>query len=88
MAAPEAPVDGSESLAGLRRGTGAAVTGFAPGTPPAVAGRLFDLGFRPGIAVDCLRRAPLGSPAVYRVGETDICLRRREAAHIRVESLR
>lgn len=88
MTVPEALVDGSESLAGLRRGASAAVTGIVPGTPPALARRLFDLGFRPGITVDCLRRAPLGSPTVYRVGETDICLRRGEAAHIRVEFLR
>jgi ferrous iron transport protein A len=72
-------------LPGLRRGGQARIVAIDANAPAAVSRRLYDLGFRPGTAVDCLHRAPLGNPTVYRIGESDICLRRAEAAHIQVE---
>lgn len=60
------------------------VTGFCEGASPQVAQRLHDLGFRVGVTVTCLRRAPLGSPLMFRVCDTDVCLRKQQAALIAV----
>lgn len=51
---------------------------------PALERRLADLGLVPGAAVDVLRRAPLGDPVVYRVCDYELCLRRAQAAHVRI----
>ncbi len=53
-------------------------------TPGAVGRRLFDLGFQPDALVRCRRRAPLGDPRIYEVADSQLCLRQREAAGIRV----
>ncbi|NTW41364.1 MAG: ferrous iron transport protein A [Cellulomonadaceae bacterium] len=71
-------------LSALRRGQTARIVGVAPGV--AAAPRLRDLGLRAGVEVTCLRRAPLGSPTMYRIGESDLCLRTAEAAHVLVVS--
>jgi ferrous iron transport protein A len=44
-----------------------------------VVSRLAQLGFRSTAQVDVIRRAPLGDPTIYRVQDTELCLRRREA---------
>lgn len=62
-------------MSALRRGDVARVSGLDPDLDAAVRRRLLDLGFVCDAAVQCLRRAPLGSPTVYRIGETDLCLR-------------
>lgn len=49
-----------------------------------VARRLADLGLRPGITVECLRRAPLGDPSVFELCGYQLCLRRSESARVRV----
>jgi Fe2+ transport system protein FeoA len=49
--------------------------------------RLLDLGFVPGTEVRSLRRAPLGDPSLYELRGTRLCLRRGEAARIRVRPL-
>jgi ferrous iron transport protein A len=54
------------------------------GAPPEVANRLRQLGFRPAANVEVIRRAPLGDPTIYRVQDTELCLRRREARLIEV----
>jgi len=69
----------------LRKGDGARVTGLDPDLPAVVSRRLLDLGFVPDTEVRCLRRAPLGSPTVYRVGETELCLRRSLSDRVFVE---
>jgi ferrous iron transport protein A len=74
--------DQSESvivLAQLRPGQRATVVDTVPKAPPAVASRLGQLGFRSKAQVDVIRRAPLGDPTIYRVQDTELCLRRREA---------
>jgi ferrous iron transport protein A len=53
--------------------------------PPALARRFEALGFLPATEVSCRRRAPLGDPRVYELRGTQLCLRRSEAARIRVE---
>lgn len=74
-------------LADLAPGRRAVITGAAPHTPDAVAKRLRQLGFREMADVDVIRRAPLGDPTIYRVQDTELCLRRREASLIEIDVL-
>jgi len=71
-------------LAELVPGQRATIVGLAPAASSVVAGRLRQLGFRPASEVEVIRRAPLGDPTVYRVQDTELCLRRREARLIEV----
>ncbi|MGB6207211.1 FeoA family protein [Mycobacterium sp.] len=66
-------------LAQLPPGRRATVVGTLPHTTAVVANRLGQLGFRVSAQVDVIRRAPLGDPTIYRVQDTELCLRRREA---------
>ena len=65
-----------DTLSTMRAGQQATVAGICEDCDTAVRCRLRDLGFTAGTPVTCVRRAPLGSPVVYRIGETDLCLRR------------
>jgi len=69
----------------LPRGAPAVIEAMATDGP--LAQRLADLGFLPGTRVAMIRRAPLGDPAVYEIRGTQLCLRRSEAAGIRVRRL-
>ncbi|OBA58270.1 iron transporter FeoA [Mycobacterium sp. 1100029.7] len=71
-------------LAQLNPGARATIVGVAPAASTAVAGRLRQLGFRPASDVEVIRRAPMGDPTIYRVQDTELCLRRREARLIEV----
>jgi ferrous iron transport protein A len=71
-------------LAQLSPGERATIVGVAPAASSVVAGRLRQLGFRPASNVEVIRRAPLGDPTIYRVQDTELCLRRREARLIEV----
>ncbi|WP_249025637.1 FeoA family protein [Mycobacterium celatum] len=71
-------------LAQLAPGQRATVVGMMPQANAAVADRLWQLGFRPTARVDVVRRAPLGDPTIYRVQDTELCIRRREARLIQV----
>ncbi|KAA8969204.1 FeoA family protein [Mycobacterium sp.] len=71
-------------LAELTPGQQATVVGVTSNASPAVARRLWQLGFRPDVRVVVLRRAPLSDPTVYRVQDTDLCIRQREALLIEV----
>lgn len=71
-------------LAQLPPGGRATVVGTVPQANSAVASRLAQLGFRSMAKVDVIRRAPLGDPTIYRVQDTELCLRRREAQLIAV----
>jgi ferrous iron transport protein A len=71
-------------LAQLPPGGRATVVGTAAQATSALASRLNQLGFRPKAQVDVIRRAPLGDPTIYRVQDTELCLRRREAQLIEV----
>ncbi len=46
--------------------------------------RLQALGFRTGQMLEVIRKAPFAGPIQVRLGTTDIVLRLREAANIRV----
>ncbi|GMA41300.1 FeoA family protein [Mobilicoccus caccae] len=78
-----ASVEGT--LAAVPAGSRVVVTGVGGDLEPAAARRLVDLGFAPGASVEVLRRAPLGDPTIFRVADTEIALRRRHAAAIRVD---
>ena len=53
--------------------------GTLPQATSVIASRLGQLGFRATAQVDVIRRAPLGDPTIYRIQDTELCLRRREA---------
>lgn len=69
----------------LRRGGLARVVGLHPDLPRSVSRRLADLGFTADTEIECVCRAPLGSPTIYRVGESRLCLRRGLCEGILVE---
>ena len=56
--------------------------------PPEQSRTLTRLGLVPGTEVLCLRRLPLGDPAVYRWRGTDLALRRREASRVEMRKQR
>jgi ferrous iron transport protein A len=72
----------------LRRGALARVVGLDPTLPRSVSRRLADLGFTADTEIECVCRAPLGSPTIYRVGESRLCLRRGLCEGILVEVTR
>lgn len=72
----------------LRRGATARVVGLDPALPRSVSRRLADLGFTADTEIECVCRAPLGSPTIYRVGESRLCLRRGLCEGILVEVTR
>ena len=71
-------------LAKLSPGRRATIVGTVPQASPVLTSRLVQLGFRATAQVDVIRRAPLGDPTIYRVQDTELCLRRREAQLIEV----
>jgi ferrous iron transport protein A len=84
---PQGARDQSDSvivLAQLTPGNRATVVGTVAKANPAIVKRLGQLGFRAKAHVDVIRRAPLGDPTIYRVHDTELCLRRREAQLIEV----
>ena len=76
------------TLADLRRGQCARVVGFGDTVEPCVARRLFDLGLAPGMEITMVRRAPLGDPVIYRVGDCEIALRRSQSRCVGVAPVR
>jgi ferrous iron transport protein A len=79
-------LDSATVLAQLAPGERATIVGVAPAASTEVAGRLRQLGFRPASDVEVIRRAPMGDPTIYRVQDTELCLRRREAQLIEVSA--
>lgn len=49
--------------------------------------RMLDMGFVPGAEVTVMRKAPLGDPIEYRVKDTAVALRQKDACSILVEEL-
>ena len=49
-----------------------------------VGRRLMDLGLLPDTPIRALRRSPLGDPSVYELRGYRLCLRRADAATIRI----
>ena len=74
-------------LAELAPGQQATIVGMARHATTEVANRLRQLGFRSSATITVIRRAPLGDPTIYRVQDTELCLRRTEAQLIEVAPL-
>jgi ferrous iron transport protein A len=70
-----APGTAAMTLADLDRGQRAIVLGYSDAVAPSTARRLFDLGLVPGVEVTMIRRAPLGDPVIFGVGDYEIALR-------------
>ena len=77
----------------LEDGVGVRLSSLAPGRCATVLGvdsstpegrRLLELGFLPETKIRVGRRAPLGDPIAFHLRGGQICLRRSEAALIRV----
>ena len=66
----------------LRAGTEGIVTEVDDSGP--AGRRLLDLGLLPDTRVRAVRRAPLGDPVAFELRGYVLCLRRSEAARIRV----
>jgi len=73
------------TLADLKPGTSATVSGFA-GTDP-IAARLMQMGMLDGIEVTVVRRAPAGDPIEVAFGGTRMSLRNREARLVLVTTV-
>jgi ferrous iron transport protein A len=89
--APGAALDSHENLADITH-----LDNLPPGLAATVChlhgsieltARLRALGIKPGRRVQVIRRAPLSGPLQVRAGQTDIILRRHEAAGIHVNPL-
>jgi ferrous iron transport protein A len=78
----------AHTLADLRPGQRATITCYGSEVEASTSRRLFDLGLVPGTEVQMVRRAPLGDPAIFRVGDYEIALRRSQSAGIHVETIR
>lgn len=85
-ASPASDPGGGVPLASLATGDRARVLAVDSSTPG--GRRLLDLGFVPGTEVAIVRRAPLGDPIAFYLRGYQICLRRSEAARIRVGAVR
>jgi len=74
--------DVSVPLSSLAAGCRATVIDVDASTPE--GHRLLELGFLPETEIRVVRRAPLGDPIAFYLRGGQICLRRSEAARIRV----
>lgn len=72
------------TLADLTSGQSACIVDICADSDPAIARRMFDLGFAPGVQVEMLRRAPMADPVVFRIAGYEIALRRAQARCIQV----
>jgi ferrous iron transport protein A len=74
-----------DTLDQIPNGRFVSVIGVAGDDP--IARRLNDLGVRPGVEIEVLRRAPLGDPTVYELCGYQLCLRRSESERVKVSLL-
>ena len=69
-----------QTLATLRQGETAILDQLE--LPDALAHRLMQLGFIPGVEVEAAHQAPGGDPRVYRVDGSEIALRQETAKRL------
>lgn len=60
------------------------VAGFAADSDLAISRRLFDLGFAVGTPVQLVRKAPMGDPLMFKVADSEMLLRARDACCVLV----
>ena len=75
----------TRSLATLEPGAEAVVVDVEQTGP--ISRRLLDLGLLPDTPIKMVRRAPLGDPSVYELRGYRLCLRRVDAARVRVRPI-
>lgn len=85
MNAPLPTLPGTQTLD--RHAAGSQVQVLAVGGALAVRRRLLEMGICPGVALDVIRRAPLGDPLEVRVRGYLLSLRLDQAAHVGVAPL-
>lgn len=78
---------GASTLADLPKGCRGTVLGFSDELSPHIARRLFDLGFAPGVEAEFVRKAPMRDPLMFRVADTEVVLRKKEARHVLIGSV-
>lgn len=66
----------------LECGQRAVIAGFSEQVDMTISRRLFDLGFAQGVEVELVRKAPMRDPMIFRVGGSEMLLRRSEADRI------
>jgi Fe2+ transport system protein FeoA len=69
-----------QTLATLRQGETATLDHLD--LPEALAHRLMQLGFIPGVLIEAAHQAPGGDPRVYRVDGSEIALRQETARRL------
>ena len=72
------------TLCDVKPGEDACIALLEDSLDPVVRRRLGALGFREGEQVTCLRRAPMGSPILFRVCGAEVCLRTDQARAVRI----
>lgn len=72
------------TLCDVKPGENACIALVEDALDPVVRRRLGALGFREGEQVTCLRRAPMGSPILFRVCGAEVCLRTEQARSVRI----
>jgi DtxR family Mn-dependent transcriptional regulator len=77
----DAPV---RTLATLRPGEAAIVTGLSPACRGTQRRRLLDLGVVRGTRIEAVFRSAAGDPVAYRIRDAVIALRREQADWIRI----
>lgn len=86
-AAHQADTSAKRTLSDIGCGQRAVIVGYGNEVEPCTARRLFDLGLMPGVEVKMIRRAPLRDPAIFRVGDYEIALRKSQSCAIYVEPI-
>lgn len=66
----------------LEKGQVAVITGLSALCKPDIRQRLLDLGFVRGAEISIQNISPLNDPIAYSIHDTQISLRRADAAHI------
>ncbi len=78
----EVDAAGCVAMGRMECGQRATIAGFRDHVDMTISRRLFDLGFAQGVEVELIRRAPMRDPLVFRVGGSEMLLRRSEADRV------
>ena len=75
------------SLAALKKGQSALVTGIHAEGDEAIGRRLLDIGLIRGTRVTCVGVSPAGDPAAYFIRGAVIALRASDAGRVKLEQI-
>lgn len=74
-----------DRLCDLKKGEQAVVVGIADGCDMVVRQRLLDLGFVEGANIVVSMKAPYNDPVAYYIHQTQIAIRKEDAANVLIE---